>query len=98
DHSILPYFPSTLNGEQYTDDIEVVTYDEIPGIIEEKEAIHEIIQPFDEMGKIAIEKMESIIKKQETISQIVIQPDFIIKEKLEQRINAGLIKETVQRR
>jgi len=64
-------------------DIEVITYDEIPWIIEEKEAIHEIIQSFDKMGKIAIEKMENIIKKQEVISQVVIQPDFIIKENTE---------------
>jgi len=69
-------------GMRIPDDIEIVTFDEIPDDVEEKKSIHEIIQPFAEMSKIAIEKIEDIVKGKAGITRIAIEPEFVIKEKV----------------
>lgn len=68
---------------QIPQELEVVTYDEIPVDVKEKNVIHEISQPFYEMGKISIEKMEGIIKGLYPSSRTILQPDLLIKEKSE---------------
>ncbi|MCM8789181.1 MAG: substrate-binding domain-containing protein [Candidatus Omnitrophica bacterium] len=60
-------------------DLEVITYDEIPEDIPEKAAIHELSQPFCEMGKISIEKMEGIIRGIYESARIALKPELLIK-------------------
>ncbi|MCM8815532.1 MAG: GntR family transcriptional regulator [Candidatus Omnitrophica bacterium] len=60
-------------------DLEVVTYDEIPDDIPEKSAIHELAQPFCEMGKISIEKIEGIVKGIYRSARITLKPELLIK-------------------
>lgn len=61
-------------------DLELITFDEIPDDVSEKDTIHEIVQPFYEMAKMSIEKMEKIIDNQYPAVRIILQPELLIKE------------------
>lgn len=43
-------------------DLEIATFDEVPETLPEKEYIHEAIQPFPEIGRIAIREMDRFIR------------------------------------
>lgn len=50
-------------GIKVPDDVEVATFDEVPERYEQKKYIHEVIQPLFEMGKLAAEYLEKLMKK-----------------------------------
>jgi len=62
------------------DDLEIFTYDEMNNDIPEKSIIHELAQPFYEMGRISIEKMECIIKRHCGAMKVILRPELLIKQ------------------
>jgi DNA-binding LacI/PurR family transcriptional regulator len=61
--------------------IEIATFDEAPVELDEKLAIHEIVQPLYRMGRLAISDLEAICKGEKGISRESVPPEIKIKKR-----------------
>jgi GntR family transcriptional regulator of arabinose operon len=61
-------------------DLELVLFDEVPASCGEKEYIHEVIQPFEEIGSLSAEKMAQILAGKKSVVRITLPPSLCIKE------------------
>ena len=72
----------TLNEKKETyGEIEIATFDEVPSYIE-RENIHEIIQPLEDLGYRASEEMEKLIRGEKGKVRVILPPTMSIKEKV----------------
>jgi len=67
-------------GLKIPEDIEIAAYDEIRDKYDEKEFIHEIIQPLSLMGKMAVREIKRVIGNEERIIRITLPPLVKIKK------------------
>ncbi|MFA5645501.1 MAG: GntR family transcriptional regulator [Candidatus Ratteibacteria bacterium] len=78
--AILPWLKQ--NPSLFPAKLEIATFDEIEQKYEEKQYIHEVLQPLVELGKIAAEELEKIVKKEVKSTQIVLSPYLRLKTEL----------------
>ncbi len=80
-HSYLPAVFKVVHERnlRIPQDLEIATFDEVPDPLPEKEYIHEAIQPFPEIGRVAIREMERFIRGE--TERVAVSLPVEIKEK-----------------
>jgi len=81
--AFLPYILKGIKelGLKIPSDIEVATFDRIPDDIEEKNYIHEVIQPLEKIGELIIENALSFLKGEKGKVEILLPSKIIFKER-----------------
>jgi len=69
------------NERMILDNLEIATFDEVPYIYQEKQYIHEVIQPLQDLGKYALGEIKKIISCQQKTVKIKLQPSVCLKNK-----------------
>ncbi|MCM8772357.1 MAG: GntR family transcriptional regulator [Candidatus Omnitrophica bacterium] len=80
--SFLPYILKGIKdiGAKIPDDIEIATFDKVQEDIEEKEVIHEVIQPLKKIGELTIENALKVLKGEKGKIEILIPSEIVMKE------------------